>query len=49
MKKVFQIFLLISIVIQANAQQKDILFTIQGEPILLDEFKSLFLSNMEEG
>lgn len=49
MKKVFHIFLLISIVIQANAQQNDTLFSIKGEPVLLDEFKSLFLNNTEEG
>jgi peptidyl-prolyl cis-trans isomerase SurA len=49
MKKAVQIFLLISIIIQANAQQNDTLFSIKGKPVLLDEFKSLFLNNTEEG
>lgn len=49
MKKVFQIFLLVFVISQASAQQADTLFSIQGKPVFLDEFKRLFFNNSEEG
>lgn len=49
MNKTIQFFLISFIAFQVNAQQSDTLFTIQGKPVFLDEFKRLFFNNSEEG